>query len=154
MNNKYISSFVGVLVLVSSFLFWFNTNSVTDDPVEVKKVTIQETTTTAIEETTKTAVDETVTKVTIQETTTTTELIPISKIAVSEDSESVQIISNEEDEVESQLINWEQDAFNFERFLDQMLIFSWISSKYDDAKQTYFQDDLGFRCATWEGFVE
>ena len=63
-------------------------------------------------------------------------------------------ITNEEDEVESQLINWEQDVFNFERFLDQMLIFSWISSKYDDAKQTYFQDDLGFRCATWEGFVE
>ena len=63
-------------------------------------------------------------------------------------------ITNEESEVESQLINWEQDMFNFERFLDQMLIFSWISSKYDDAKQTYFQDDLGFRCATWEGFVE
>ena len=36
-------------------------------------------------------------------------------------------ITNEEDEVESQLINWEQDVFNFERFLDQMLIFSWIS---------------------------
>ena len=99
MNNKYISSFVGVLVLVSSFLFWFNTNSVTDDPVEVKKVTIEETTTTAIEETTKTAVDETVTKVTIEETTTTTELIPISKIAVSEDSESVQITSNDDEDV-------------------------------------------------------
>ena len=55
-------------------------------------------------------------------------------------------ITNEESEVESQLINWEQDMFDFERFLDQMLIFSWISSKYDDAKQTYFQDDLISLC--------
>ncbi len=91
MNNKYISSFVGVLVLVSSFLFWFNTNSVTDEPVEVKKVTTEETTTTI-------GTEETVTKVTTEETTTTTELIPISKIAVSEDSESVQITSNDDEE--------------------------------------------------------
>tara|TARA_Y100000748_G_C15499580_1_gene489510 strand:+ start:3281 stop:4081 length:801 start_codon:yes stop_codon:yes gene_type:complete len=91
MNNKYITSFVTVLILASSFLFWLNTNSVTEDSVEVQKATVEETTTTIVTE-------ETTTKETVEETTTTTELIPISKIAVSEDSESVQITGNDDEE--------------------------------------------------------
>lgn len=58
-------------------------------------------------------------------------------------------LSNEEDEIEGQLINYENDLFDFERALDTMLIFSWVTGDYDVSKQTYFQDDLGFRCAYW-----
>ena len=58
-------------------------------------------------------------------------------------------LSNEEDEIEGQLINYDNDLFDFARSLDTMLIFSWVTGDYDVSKQTYFQDDLGFRCAYW-----
>jgi len=58
-------------------------------------------------------------------------------------------ITNEEDEIEGPMINYEIDLFDFERALDTMLIFSWRTGDYESSKQTYFQDDLGFRCAYW-----
>ena len=92
MNNKYISSFVLVLVSLSIFLYWSNTNNIKENSIEVTETTVEETSTT-------TAVEETSTTTAVEETSTTTDLIPISKIAVSEDSESVQITGNDEDEV-------------------------------------------------------
>jgi hypothetical protein len=58
-------------------------------------------------------------------------------------------LTNEEDEIEGPMINYEIDLFDFERALDTMLIFSWRTGDYESSKQTYFQDDLGFRCAYW-----
>ena len=58
-------------------------------------------------------------------------------------------LTNEEDEIEGPMINYETDLFDFERALDTMLIFNWITGDYESSKQTYFQDDLGFRCAYW-----
>ncbi|MDC0229626.1 hypothetical protein OAK48_01505 [Deltaproteobacteria bacterium] len=58
-------------------------------------------------------------------------------------------LTNEEDEIEGPMINYENDLFDFERALDTMLIFSWRTGDYESSKQTYFQDDLGFRCAYW-----
>ena len=58
-------------------------------------------------------------------------------------------LTNEEDEIEGPMINYEIDLFDFERALDAMLIFSWRTGDYESSKQTYFQDDLGFRCAYW-----
>ena len=58
-------------------------------------------------------------------------------------------LTNEEDEIEGPMINYENDLFDFERALDTMLIFSWRTGDYESSKQTYFQDDLGFRCAFW-----
>ena len=58
-------------------------------------------------------------------------------------------LTNEEDEIEGPLINYEIDQFGFDRALDTMLIFSWRTGDYESSKQTYFQDDLGFRCAYW-----
>ena len=88
MNNKYITSFILILVLFSSFLYVSNTSS------DIESVTT--TTTTSIPEEASTTSPSTTE---VEETTTTTLLVPISKIAVSEDSESVQIISNEDDDV-------------------------------------------------------
>ena len=88
MNNKYITSFILILVVFSSFLYVSNTSS------DIESVTT--TTTTSIPEEASTTSPSTTE---VEETTTTTLLVPISKIAVSEDSESVQIISNEDDEV-------------------------------------------------------
>ena len=88
MNNKYITSFILVLVVFSSFLYVSNTSSDSESVTTVSTTQIEETSTTTSPSTTK-----------VEETSTTTSLIPISKIAVSEDSESVQIISNEDDEV-------------------------------------------------------
>ncbi len=58
-------------------------------------------------------------------------------------------LTNEEDEIEGPMINYEIDLFEFGRALDTMLIFSWRTGDYESSKQTYFQDDLGFRCAYW-----
>lgn len=58
-------------------------------------------------------------------------------------------LTNGEDEIEGPMINYEIDLFDFERALDTMLIFSWRTGDYESSKQTYFQDDLGFRCAYW-----
>jgi hypothetical protein len=58
-------------------------------------------------------------------------------------------LTNDEDEIEGPMINYEIDLFDFERALDTMLIFSWRTGDYESSKQTYFQDDLGFRCAYW-----
>ena len=58
-------------------------------------------------------------------------------------------VDNDEDEIEGPMINYEIDLFDFERALDTMLIFSWRTGDYESSKQTYFQDDLGFRCAYW-----
>ena len=88
MNNKYITSFILILVVFSSFLYVSNTSS------DIESVTT--TTTTSIPEEASTTSPSTTE---VEETTTTTLLVPISKIAVSEDSESVQIISNEDDDV-------------------------------------------------------
>ena len=88
MNNKYITSFILVLVVFSSFLYVSNTSLDSESVTTVSTTQIEETSTTTSPSTTK-----------VEETSTTTSLIPISKIAVSEDSESVQIISNEDDEV-------------------------------------------------------
>ena len=88
MNNKYITSFILILVVFSSFLYVSNTSS------DIESVTT--TTTTSIPEEASVASPSTTE---VEETTTTTLLVPISKIAVSEDSESVQIISNEDDDV-------------------------------------------------------
>ena len=87
MNNKYITSFILILVVFSSFLYISNTSSDSESAVT--------TSTTLLEETSTTSPSTTL----LEETSTTTSLVPISKIAVSEDSESVQIISNEDDEV-------------------------------------------------------
>ena len=86
MNNKYITSFILVLVVFSSFLYVSNTSSDSESVTTVSTTQIEETSTTTSPSTTK-----------VEETLTTTSLVPISKIAVSEDSESVQIISNEDD---------------------------------------------------------
>ena len=87
MNNKYITSFILILVVFSSFLYILNTSSDSESAVTTSTTLLEETSTTS-PSTTK-----------VEETSTTTSLVPISKIAVSEDSESVQIISNEDDEV-------------------------------------------------------
>ena len=87
MNNKYITSFILILVVFSSFLYISNTSSGWESAVTTSTTLLEETSTTS-PSTTK-----------VEETSTTTSLVPISKIAVSEDSESVQIISNEDDEV-------------------------------------------------------
>ena len=58
-------------------------------------------------------------------------------------------LTNAEDEIEGPMINYENDLFEFDRALDTMLIFSWRTGDYESSKQTYFQDDLGFRCAYW-----
>ena len=87
MNNKYITSFILILVVFSSFLYISNTSSDSESAVTTSTTLLEETSTTS-PSTTK-----------VEETSTTTSLVPISKIAVSEDSESVQIISNEDDEV-------------------------------------------------------
>ena len=58
-------------------------------------------------------------------------------------------LTDEEDETEGPMIYYENDLFDFERALDTMLIFNWITGDYESSKQTYFQDDLGFRCAYW-----
>ena len=86
MNNKYITSFILVLVVFSSFLYVSNTSTDSEFVTTVSTTQIEETSTTTSPSTTK-----------VEETLTTTSLVPISKIAVSEDSESVQIISNEDD---------------------------------------------------------
>ena len=87
MNNKYITSFILILVVFSSFLYISNTSSDSESAVTTSTTLLEETSTTS-PSTTK-----------VEETSTTTSLVPISKIAVSEDSESVQIISNEDEEV-------------------------------------------------------
>ena len=87
MNNKYITSFILILVVFSSFLYISNTSSDSESAVTTSTTLLEETSTTS-PSTTK-----------VEETSTTTSLVPISKIAVSEDSESVQIIGNEDDEV-------------------------------------------------------
>ena len=91
MNNKYITSFVLLLVVFSSFLYWSNTSSDTETVVTSTTPPVEDTSTTTILITTTTPVGE---------TSTTTPLMPISKISVSEDSESVQIVGAEDDEVE------------------------------------------------------
>ncbi len=88
MNNKYITSFILALIVFSSFLYVSNTSSESESAVTTSTTLVEETSTTTSPSTTK-----------VEETSTTTSLVPISKIAVSEDSESVQIISNEDDEV-------------------------------------------------------
>ena len=88
MNNKYITSFILALIVFSSFLYISNTSSESESAVTTSTTLVEETSTTTSPSTTK-----------VEETSTTTSLVPISKIAVSEDSESVQIISNEDDEV-------------------------------------------------------
>jgi len=74
--------------MFSSFLYVSNTSSESESAVTTSTTLVEETSTTTSPSTTK-----------VEETSTTTSLVPISKIAVSEDSESVQIISNEDDEV-------------------------------------------------------
>ena len=90
MNNKYITSFILSLIVFSSFLYVSNTSSESESAITTSTTLVEETSTTTSPSTTK-----------VEETSTTTSLVPISKIAVSEDSESVQIISNEDDEVVS-----------------------------------------------------
>ena len=46
MNNKYISSFVLVLVSVSLFLYWSNTNNIKENSIEVTTTAVEETSTT------------------------------------------------------------------------------------------------------------
>ena len=87
MNNKYTTSFISILIVFSSFLYISNTISDSESTVTTSTTLLEETSTTS-PSTTK-----------VEETSTTTSLVPISKIAVSEDSESVQIISNEDEEV-------------------------------------------------------
>ena len=82
MINKYITSFILILVVFSSFLYISNTSSDSESAVTTSTTLLEETSTTS-PSTTK-----------VEETSTTTSLVPISKIAVSEDSEYVQIISN------------------------------------------------------------
>jgi hypothetical protein len=91
MNNKYITSFVLLLVVFSSFLYRSNTSS----DIE----TFATSTTTSFEDTLTTTTSITTTTSGVA-TSTTTQLIPISKISVSEDSESVQIIGSEDDNFE------------------------------------------------------
>ena len=82
MNNKYITSFILALIVFSSFLYVSNTSSESESAVTTSTTLVEETSTTTSPSTTK-----------VEETSTTTSLVPISKIAVSEDSESVQTVS-------------------------------------------------------------
>ncbi len=91
MNNKYIFSFILILVLLSFFLYWSNTNVETEDILSVT-TTLQKDSSTTTSTTTSTTLQ--------KDSSTTTSLVPVSNVAVSEDSESVQIISNEEEEVD------------------------------------------------------
>ena len=88
MNNKYITSFILALIVFSSFLYVSNTSSESESAVTTSTTLVEETSTTTSPSTTK-----------VEETSTTTSLVPISKIAVSEDSESVQITSNDDEDV-------------------------------------------------------
>ena len=93
MKDKYISSLILILFLISSFIFWSYTNAETE-ATQTVTTTLQDNSSTTTRTTTSTTT-------TLQDnSSTTTSLIPEDNVAVSEDSESVQIISNEEDEVD------------------------------------------------------
>ena len=110
MKNKYTTSLILFLVLISSLLYWSNTN-VDTEAIQPVTTTLQEdsssttstttsTTTTLQEDSLSTTSTTTSTTTTLQEdSSTTTLIVQVNNVAVSEDSESVQIINNEEEEV-------------------------------------------------------
>ncbi len=88
MKNKYTTSLILILVLISFLLYWSNTN--------VETEAIQPVTTTLQKDSSST----TSTTTTLQkDSSTTTLIVQVNNVAVSADSESVQIINNEEEEV-------------------------------------------------------
>lgn len=60
-------------------------------------------------------------------------------------------LSNRDDALEGNLINEKNDLFDFSKHQSEMLIFNWVSGKYDSAKKSYYQENMGFRCMIYLG---
>jgi len=108
MKNKYTTSLVLILVLISFLLYWSNTN-VETEAIQPVTTTLQKdsssttSTTTTLQKdsssTTSTTTSTTTTTTLQKDSSTTTSIVQVNNVAVSADSESVQIINNEEEEV-------------------------------------------------------
>jgi len=59
-------------------------------------------------------------------------------------------LTNPTDANESLMIREDMDLFDFDRHAAEMLIFNWSDGRYSTAKQSYRQDQIGFRCAVLE----